>query len=102
MYPDDYAALLAEPAGAEPLLVRERQRLGMDHSELTAVILADCGIPKDLVDSVCCHEAPETAGYIAGSRAWRLAHLVRPARCMADLALAPAAEREQRRVELIC
>ncbi len=102
MYPDDYAAILAEPAGAEPLLVRERQQLGMDHCELTAVILADCGMPKGLVDTACCHEVPETAGFIAGSRAWRLVHLFSQARLMAELALAPAAEREHRRVELIC
>ncbi|MBK7673868.1 MAG: diguanylate cyclase [Candidatus Accumulibacter sp.] len=92
-YPADYAALTTVPRHGVALLELERERLGIDRTELTAAIMADCGIPKSLAEPVYYHESPETSGFLAGSRPDQLAHLFFQARRMADLGGSPAAER---------
>lgn len=92
-YPANYAALTAVPRHGVALLELERERLGIDHTELTAAIMTDCGIPKSLAEPVYYHESPETSGFLAGSRPDQLAHLFFQARRMADLGGSPAAER---------
>ncbi len=86
LYPDDYAALLQAQADAGTLLARERERLGVDHQEFSAAILADCGIPKALVEPACRHETPRAAGFSEGTRPWQLIQLFALAGRMADLA----------------
>jgi diguanylate cyclase (GGDEF)-like protein len=71
----------------------ERERLGVDHTEFTAAIMADCGIPKIFVEAVAHHEAPETSGFAEGSRPFQLTQLFFHARRMAELGLAPETER---------
>ena len=93
VYPADYAALLQESDGGTTLLERERERLGVDHVEFTAAIMGDCGIPKSLTEPVRFQEAPETSGFVEGSRPYQLAHLFFHGRRMADLGLSPEAER---------
>ncbi len=87
-YPDEYATLLAPSAGNEPPLERERERLGTDRKELSAEILADCGIPNALAEPLHHHDAPESSGFTKGSRPYQLAHLFSLARHMADLGVA--------------
>lgn len=87
LYPDDYATLLQIQADADTLLARERERLGVDHQEFSAAILADCGIPKALVEPACRHETPRATGYTEGTRPWQLTQLFALAGRMADLAV---------------
>jgi diguanylate cyclase (GGDEF)-like protein len=100
IYPVEYAELLAQQAG-EPLLERERERLHVDHNELTAAILADCGIPLSLAEPACHHEIPGASGFSEGSRPYELAHLFHHAKRLADLGLMPEAERYRKIPELM-
>ncbi len=93
VYPADYATLLEGQNSGPVLLAMERERLGVDHVELTVAIMADCGIPESLAEPVNYHEAPETSGFAEGSRPYQLTRLFFQARCMADLGLSPEAER---------
>ncbi len=92
-YPIDYAALAARQTGPKDLVEQERMLLHTDHNELTAALLDDWGIPKVLVESVFWHETPASSGFSEGSRPFKLTHLFHTARCVADLCLAPEAER---------
>jgi len=100
VYPIEYAGLLAQQEGTS-LLERERERLHVDHNELTAVILADCGIPLSLAEPACHHEAPGISSFSEGSRPYELAHLFYHAKCLADLGLTPEKERYSKIPELM-
>lgn len=93
VYPADYAVILEKQDSGVSLAELERERLGVDHTEFTAAIMTDCGIPKALVEPVYYHEAPETSGFTEGSRPYQLAHLFFQARRMADLGLSVETER---------
>ena len=100
-YPADYGAILTEQHGDEALLAQERDRLGADHSEVTAAVLTDCGMPHALVEPVSYHERPEAAGFSPGSRPYQLVQLFFLARRMADLGRSPIAERNGHIAELM-
>lgn len=99
LYPEEYARFLEEPG--DHTVERERERLHMDHNELTSAILHDCGIPNDLAEPVFFHETPESSGFAEGSRPHQLAHLFHQAKRLADLSLAPPDERHQHIAELM-
>jgi diguanylate cyclase (GGDEF)-like protein len=99
LYPEEYARFLEEPG--DHTVERERERLHMDHNELTSAILHDCGIPNDLAEPVFFHETPESSGFAEGSRPHQLAHLFHQAKRLADLSLAPPEERHQHVAELM-
>jgi len=72
--PDDYDRVLA--SGATPhaeLDSEERETFGFDHRELSAVLLADWGIPTALADVVYWQCDPEGGDFAPESRAYRLA-----------------------------
>jgi len=100
-YPVDYAAILEQQASGKALLALERERLGVDHGEITAVILADCGIAKALAEPIYYHEAPDLADFSEGSRPYQLTHVFYQANRMADLGLAFEAERHSKISELL-
>ncbi len=58
----DYAALLAAKGESRrPLQALEQERLGFDHQELTAELLADWGLPPAVVEPIRHHHQPEEA-----------------------------------------
>jgi len=72
--PDDYDRVLASDATRpEQLGCAEREVFGFDHRELSAVLLADWGIPTALADVVYWQCDPEGGGFAPDSRAYRLA-----------------------------
>ena len=101
VYPMEYAGILKAQVTGEALLEAERERLETDHTEFTAVIMADCGMPKALAEPVQYHEAPEKSGFIEGSRPYQLTQLLFQARCMADLGLANELDRHNKVSELM-
>jgi two-component system cell cycle response regulator len=101
VYPTDYGTVLAEHKEGQALLELEREHLGVDHTEFTAGIMADCGIPKTLAEPVCYHEFPQDAGFSEGSRPYQLVHLLFHARRMADLGRSAVAERQRSISELM-
>jgi two-component system, cell cycle response regulator len=101
VYPVDYGSLMAEEASGEALIALERERLEVDHTEFTATILADCGIPKALAEPLYFHEVPERSGFAEGSRPYQLAHLFFLAGRMAELGLTPEIDRQNKISELM-
>jgi two-component system cell cycle response regulator len=102
VYPGDYGAVLAEHERRDRHFWNvKREHLGVDHTEFTAGIMADCGIPKALSEPVNYHEFPQSSGFSEGSRPYQLVHLLFHARRMADLGRSPVAERQRSISELM-
>ncbi len=93
VHPIEYAELLDKCDSEAQLPGLERQQLHADHNDFSAAILCDCGMPKALVEPVYYHEAPHTSGFLDGSRPHQLANLFYHAKRLADMGLAPEAER---------
>lgn len=59
---EEYSALLAEKdKSGRSLQALERERLGFDHQELTAALLADWGLPASIVEPIRHHHDPAQA-----------------------------------------
>jgi diguanylate cyclase (GGDEF)-like protein len=93
VHPAEYSALLEQCTDPTQLAALEREHLQADHNDFTAVILADCGFPSNLIEPVYHHENPDAAGFSDGSRPYLLVHLFHHAKRLADMALAPQALR---------
>lgn len=93
VHPVEYGDLLERHVGDDRMATLERESLQADHNDFTAAILCDVGLPKALVEPIYHHEAPERSGFTEGSRPYQLAHLVYHAKRLADMGLAPEAER---------
>lgn len=91
LYPEEYSGFLRD--SPEHTVELERQHLHVDHNELTAVILADCGIPGSLAEPVFFHETPDVSGFSDGSRPQQLTHLFYQAKRLADLTSTPEEQR---------
>jgi len=95
VHPLEYAELLSRHDGdrGASLAVLERQHLQVDHNEFTATILADCGMPKAVIEPVVHHENPQASGFAQGTRQELMAQLLHHAMRLADMGLAPQALR---------
>lgn len=71
-FPKDYSALLALRPAERQLPPAERQRFGIDHSQLSAEMLLAWGLPDIFANAVRHHEDPANAPYAPGSRAFAL------------------------------
>lgn len=98
--PATYDAVLERSAqqrvGADPMqdgLDRfEQEAFGFDHHELSAVLLADWGLPTMLADVVYWQSDPEGGGFAADSRSYRLACGLQFATRLAEACLADEAD----------
>ncbi|MBU0588058.1 MAG: diguanylate cyclase [Gammaproteobacteria bacterium] len=100
-YPLEYTGILALPLASPALLNEERTRLKTDHCELTAALLVDWGLPHVFAEAILWHETPAETGFAEDSRLNKLARLIHLSKCIADLCLAPEAERSNRISELM-
>lgn len=82
--------LVLEEASMAPGSVEaiEQQTFGFDRHELSAVLLADWGIPTSLADVVYWQQDPEGGGFEADSRSYRLACGLQLATRLAETCLA--------------
>ena len=83
---EEYGQVLAEAGDDhDRLLALEEERFGLNHTEISAAMMADWGIPKFFNEAVLYQELPGMAGFSENSRrarliwcfhlAWRLADL---------------------------
>lgn len=87
--PDDYGVVLARAAArGAPLELLEQEAFGFDHHELSAVLLADWGVPTELADVVYWQCDPEGGGLKPDSRPYRLAGVLQLAAGLAAEAVA--------------
>jgi HD-like signal output (HDOD) protein len=72
----------------------EKQTFGFDRHELSAVLLADWGIPTTLADVVYWQCDPEGGGFDADSRSYRLACGLQFAARLVETCMGPSADSE--------
>lgn len=94
LYPADFSRLLKDAARSPQLrqLDLEQTAFAMTHCELGAAMLADWGVPSQLVNPVLCFERPEQADFAEGSREAGLVQCLVLSRAIAQLCLAPELE----------
>lgn len=95
LYSDEYARILrAASKQCDGDLARmEGEAFAMTHSELSAAMLSDWGLPKVFANSVGRHEAGEDCGYPEGSRERSIVRMLALSREIADYCLAGEEER---------
>jgi two-component system cell cycle response regulator len=95
LFPEEYSAVLAEllakPDSHKAEL--EHRAFVMTHSELTAAMLLDWGIPKMFAEPAFHHETPDEAHFAEGSRQYALTYALALAELVADICLAADAAR---------
>jgi len=90
VYPARYGQLLAEAAtdkSSGDLLELEQRTLAMTHSDLSAAMLADWGIPTVFTEPVRYFERPLEAAFAADGREMTIMQCLILARCVADICL---------------
>ncbi|HEY3433928.1 MAG TPA: diguanylate cyclase [Rhodocyclaceae bacterium] len=94
IFPEDYSRLLSECAGKEEdaLVTAEEKAFALTHSQLTAAMLDDWGIPKVFTDPVMFHDTPEHSRFEEGTRPHHLTMALALSEHVADICLAPESE----------
>ena len=75
LYPQAYSQLLEELGGdADPVLLHEREEalFALANDDLTAAMLTDWGLPKQLIESLYYRLQPERSQFSVGSRGEKL------------------------------
>lgn len=95
LYPEGYSCLLDESVHlpGEQRIAMEHAEFAMDHRELSAAMLADWGLPKAYTDPVYFHEGSTDGTFSDGSRRFVLTHSLSLARHIAQICVAPKAQR---------
>ncbi len=90
IHTEQYALVLEQwqHGTADSLTRLEQLTFVTDHNELTAVMLADWGVPKLLCDAAQFHESPASSGLEERSAARALARILHAASRIADVCVA--------------
>ncbi len=90
LHPEHYADTLERHRAAEDSSLKdlEAEAFGVNHSELSAAMLADWGLPKLFSEPVYLHEEPDQAGFLEGSRHDVLVHSLALSRYLAAVCMA--------------
>ncbi len=75
VFPDQYSQLITQTSDAQSLSKLERNTFGLDHNQITAIMLKDWGMPELFQDIALHLENPDTSQFAEGSRNWRLLQL---------------------------
>lgn len=95
IYPEAYDRLLGQLVvdRSASMQALEQASFVMTHTELTAAMLFDWGLPRMFVDPVYFHEAPDAANFAPESRQHQIVWTLALARLIADICLAAESER---------
>jgi diguanylate cyclase (GGDEF)-like protein len=94
VHPDRYSSILREVSEPCALVSAEQQAFGIDHRQLTALLLGDWGLPVVFVEAALYHEQPHLSELVEDSAGSELAYQLHFASCMADTWLASPENRE--------
>ena len=86
-------ALRMAAASATPIVEVERTVVGADHRELGAALMAEWGLPENMVLAAYYSEEPDSSGFLDGSRNYALTLSLYFARALADVCVAAETER---------
>lgn len=91
LFDQEYSQLLARKAGNLDQL--EREAFGIDHAQMTALMLADWGMPE-LFQQIALHlDRPAGSGFVEGERGWMLMQLFHFSDRLAQVCTQSASER---------
>lgn len=95
VFPREYGQVIEqrERGDDKPLVACERDSFATTHTELTAAMLQDWGLPRMYVDAVFRHEEPDRVGAPPDSPLYQLVWMLALGRLIADLCLADDGER---------
>ncbi len=95
LYPAEFSRLLAEARRYPELRLAdlEHRAFAMTHTDLSAAMLADWGVPKVLIEPVRLYETPERSGATPGTRDYMLLHTLLVASLIAELCHAAESDR---------
>ncbi|MFA7290626.1 MAG: diguanylate cyclase [Rhodocyclaceae bacterium] len=99
LHPKAYAQLLEELGDApDPALVRAREEalFLLAHDDLSAAMLSDWGLPRQLIEALYYRSQPERSKFAAGSRGERLLSAAMLAGQVADVCLLDEVQRADR------
>jgi diguanylate cyclase (GGDEF)-like protein len=93
IFPQNYSQVLEKSASTHNLDELETEAFGISHNQLTALMLADWGLP-DLFQHIAIHlEHPEKSNLTEGDRSWFLLQLFHFADCLAEVCTATPYDR---------
>jgi diguanylate cyclase (GGDEF)-like protein len=93
--PQSYTAVMTESSTSNNLKQVENAIYGLDHNQITALMLADWGLPE-IFQKIALHlEQPELSGFSEGNRDWRLLQLFHFADSLASVCSSSPAERHR-------
>ena len=93
VFPEQYSTVLALVDASHNLPDLEQDTFGLEHNQITSLMLADWGMPKLFQDISLYIEHPEKSGFTEESRNWRLLQLFHFADSLATLCTSDPAER---------
>lgn len=93
VFPPEYSRILEQLSESDDLSALERQAFGLDHNQISALMLADWGMPKLFQDVALYLERPETSPLKEGERSWRLLQLFHFSEHLAEVCIAAPAAR---------
>ena len=93
VFPEQYSQILSRVAGTNNLSKLESDTFGLDHNQITALMLADWGMPTLFQDIALHIEHPDQSQFAEESRSWRLLQLFHLANNLAVLCTLSPSER---------
>ncbi len=93
VFPEQYSKILAQSAESNNLSKLERTTFGLDHNQITSLMLADWGMPELFQNIAMYLEHPDASLFADGSRSWRLLQLFHFADRLAEICTDAPADR---------
>ena len=93
VFPDQYAKVLTQVSETHSLGKLEHEAFGLDHNQITSLMLSDWGMPELFQNIAMYLELPDSSNFPENSRSWRLLQLFNFADQLAEICTAEAAER---------
>lgn len=93
IFAQSYSQVLAQSTTANNLSELERNAFGLDHNQVTALMLSDWGMPE-LFQKIALHlEHPEASEFSEGERNWRLLQLFHFSNRLAEVCTSSPSQR---------
>jgi two-component system, cell cycle response regulator len=93
LFPSEYSNLLTVSTSPTDLVDREVSSFALNHTDMSAAMLLDWGLPRLFVEPVFEHEHPDALSFDEGSRPATLALSLALSSAVADICLAAEGER---------
>jgi diguanylate cyclase (GGDEF)-like protein len=93
VFPEQYSKVLTQVSAAHSLSKLEHAAFGLDHNQITALMLSDWGMPELFQNIAMYLELPDSSQFAEGNRSWLLLQLFHFADRLAEICTDEPAER---------